>query len=113
KIHSVAGLVPPGGGLLTRRPFRAPHHTISNAGLVGGGSIPRPGRAWGRSRGGLTMRDRRPEIFELKLWPQSSCPYTPTYSSWLNQVEIWFAQIERDVIARGVSTHRKPIRSTS
>ena len=34
-VHSVAGLVPPGRGLLVDRPFRAPHHTISNAALVG------------------------------------------------------------------------------
>jgi magnesium chelatase family protein len=43
KIHSVAGTLPPGSGLLLRRPFRAPHHTISTAGLVGGGTPPRPG----------------------------------------------------------------------
>ena len=42
-MHSVAGLLPPGAGLLVDRPFRAPHHTISNAALVGGGSQPRPG----------------------------------------------------------------------
>jgi magnesium chelatase family protein len=42
-VHSVAGLLPPGVGLLADRPFRAPHHTISNAALVGGGSQPRPG----------------------------------------------------------------------
>jgi magnesium chelatase family protein len=42
-VHSVAGLLQPGGGLLTERPFRAPHHTISDAALVGGGSMPRPG----------------------------------------------------------------------
>jgi magnesium chelatase family protein len=42
-VHSVAGLLKPGTGLLTERPFRAPHHTISNAALIGGGSIPRPG----------------------------------------------------------------------
>jgi magnesium chelatase family protein len=42
-VHSVAGLLKPGAGLLTERPFRAPHHTISNAALVGGGSYPRPG----------------------------------------------------------------------
>ena len=42
-IHSVAGLLPPGSGLVDDRPFRAPHHTISNAALIGGGSQPRPG----------------------------------------------------------------------
>lgn len=45
RVHSVAGRLPPGSGLLTVRPFRAPHHGISDAGLVGGGSIPRPGEA--------------------------------------------------------------------
>jgi magnesium chelatase family protein len=42
-IHSVAGLVPAGHGLMTDRPFRAPHHTISDVALVGGGQNPRPG----------------------------------------------------------------------
>jgi magnesium chelatase family protein len=42
-IHSVAGLLPQGIGLLSQRPFRAPHHTISDVALVGGGAIPRPG----------------------------------------------------------------------
>jgi magnesium chelatase family protein len=42
-VHSVAGLLKPGAGLLAGRPFRAPHHTISTAALVGGGSYPRPG----------------------------------------------------------------------
>jgi magnesium chelatase family protein len=42
-VHSVAGLLPAGAGLLTERPFRAPHHTISDAALAGGGSRPRPG----------------------------------------------------------------------
>ncbi|MEO8035255.1 MAG: YifB family Mg chelatase-like AAA ATPase [Acidobacteriota bacterium] len=43
QIHSVAGTLRPGGGLIRTRPFRAPHHTISMAGLVGGGSAPKPG----------------------------------------------------------------------
>ncbi len=42
-VHSVAGLLPPGAGLVAHRPFRAPHHTISDAALIGGGSQPRPG----------------------------------------------------------------------
>lgn len=42
-IHSVAGLVPPGQTPSARRPFRAPHHTLSAAALIGGGSAPRPG----------------------------------------------------------------------
>jgi magnesium chelatase family protein len=43
RVHSVAGLLPPGEPLVARRPFRAPHHTISSPGLVGGGGTPRPG----------------------------------------------------------------------
>ena len=43
RIHSVAGLLDPGCPLVLSRPFRAPHHTISAAGLVGGGRVPRPG----------------------------------------------------------------------
>jgi magnesium chelatase family protein len=43
RIHSVAGLLPHDQALITQRPFRAPHHTISSPGLVGGGGTPRPG----------------------------------------------------------------------
>ncbi len=45
RVHSVAGQLPPDCGLVSQRPFRAPHHTISDAGLVGGGAVPRPGEA--------------------------------------------------------------------
>lgn len=43
KIFSVIGMLPKDGALITKRPFRSPHHTISDAGLIGGGHIPRPG----------------------------------------------------------------------
>jgi len=42
-IHSVAGLIPPGAMPVGQRPFRAPHHTLSGAALIGGGSMPKPG----------------------------------------------------------------------
>lgn len=42
-VHSIAGLLPTGSGLMAVRPFRAPHHTVSTAALVGGGAHPRPG----------------------------------------------------------------------
>ena len=43
RLHSASGLRPPGAGLMRRRPFRAPHHSVTRAGLVGGGAPPRPG----------------------------------------------------------------------
>src|ERR1022692_3381080 len=43
KIHSIVGLLSPGQALVTRRPFRTPHHTASDAGLLGGGMNPTPG----------------------------------------------------------------------
>lgn len=60
-IHSVAGFVPPGGGLIRRRPFRAPHHTCSDVALVGGGSHPRPGEL-SLAHGGVLFLDELPEF---------------------------------------------------
>ncbi|HEU5169055.1 MAG TPA: YifB family Mg chelatase-like AAA ATPase, partial [Gemmatimonadales bacterium] len=61
RIHSVAGLLPPGETVLGARPFRAPHHTISDAGLIGGGSWPRPGEV-SLSHGGVLFLDELPEF---------------------------------------------------
>ncbi|MDI6732894.1 MAG: YifB family Mg chelatase-like AAA ATPase [Planctomycetota bacterium] len=61
RIHSISGLLPPGQALIVTRPFRSPHHTLSEPGLLGGGAFPRPGEI-SLSHNGILFLDELPEF---------------------------------------------------
>ena len=84
-IHSASGMLPPDTPLITQRPFRSPHHTMSFAGLAGGGTVPQPGEI-SLSHNGVLFLDELPEFdkrnLEILRQPLEDRCITITRAAW-------------------------------